>query len=94
MRWSQPSRGKQVERVKQGKENDQIHIFKRSFWLSGGEWAEQKLETREEAVVIIKGTGACGSDQGGSHEGGGFWMYFKVGVMGLAVKRETGKSLE
>ena len=53
---------------KQGKESDQIHIFKRSFWLLGGGRAGAGRESwtaGEEVVVIIQGRNACASDQGG-----------------------------
>lgn len=37
-------------------------------------------------VAIIQGKDAGSSDQGGSHGCEGFWMYFKVGGTGLAVR--------
>lgn len=79
-----------MERVRQGKENDRIHSFKRSFWLLGGEWAGAGHEWKSEdqtivIVAIIQVEDAGSSDQGGSHGLEGFLVHFKIRVMGLAV---------
>lgn len=43
-------------------------------------------KTREEAVALSLRTDTGGSDQGDRCESGGFWIYFKVGVMGFVVR--------
>lgn len=51
-----------MERVNQGKENDQIYIFKRSSgcWVENGlgQGGNGSRKTREEAAAVIQGRGA------------------------------------
>lgn len=57
-------------------------------WVESGlGWGMMETRRPERKLLqIILGTDAGGSDPGDSGEGGGFWIYFKVGVMGLAVR--------
>lgn len=58
--------------------------------MLGGEWAgaghDGNQKTREDTVALSLRTDTDGSDQGDRCEGGGFWIYFKVGVMGFVVR--------
>lgn len=47
-----------------------------------GQGVKGSQKAREDAVAMNQGTGAGGSDQGGGRGGGGFWMYFKIGLAG------------